>query len=118
MNQKSPGNLSAKDLHGWLQETGGVQPLVIDVREDDELEIAPFPFSVMHLPLSKSSQWIGSLHERIPSNTEVVVICHAGIRSWRFGTWLINQNWGCVVWNLVGGIDAWSTEVDSTCPRY
>ena len=118
MSSKSPGQLSTSDLHGWLQKDSS-ELLLIDVREDKELEIAPFPFPVMHLPLSQSSQWIGSLPNQLPRGNSLVVMCHAGIRSLDFATWLIHQEWmSCNVWNLEGGIDAWSQEVDPTIPRY
>jgi rhodanese-related sulfurtransferase len=47
-----------------------------------------------------------------------VVLCHAGIRSLHFGLWLLEQNPNRDVWNLEGGIDAWSVEVDPTVARY
>ena len=47
-----------------------------------------------------------------------MVLCHAGIRSLHFGQWLLEQEWGLDVWNLDGGIDAWSLQVDPTTPRY
>jgi rhodanese-related sulfurtransferase len=46
------------------------------------------------------------------------VLCHAGIRSWQFGCWLMEAQGFPRVWNLHGGIDAWSVEVDPTVPRY
>ena len=50
--------------------------------------------------------------------TPVVVICHAGVRSWQFGCWLLQQRPDLTVWNLEGGIDAWSVQVDPSVPRY
>ena len=47
-----------------------------------------------------------------------VVICHGGIRSWHFGCWLIDTHGYTKVWNLEGGIDAWSVQVDPSLPRY
>ncbi|MGB0825742.1 MAG: sulfurtransferase, partial [Synechococcus sp.] len=32
--------------------------------------------------------------------------------------WLLDQPWGLEVWNLEGGIDAWSLQVDPSVPRY
>ncbi len=72
----------------------------------------------MHLPLSNHSLWINSLHDKLVQKDVVVVMCHSGIRSWNFGTWLIEQDWNLDVWNLEGGIDAWSTEIDNSVPRY
>ena len=41
-----------------------------------------------------------------------------GVRSLDFGIWLLEQGITKSVWNLVGGIDAWSTDVDQSIPRY
>ena len=77
-----------------------------------------FPRDVLHLPLSMSSEWIATLQSRLAPDQPVVVLCHAGVRSHHFGLWLLDQGWGLEVWNLEGGIDAWSTQVDDTVPRY
>ncbi len=112
-----PQNLSPKALHQWL--TGEApKPLLIDVREDDELDIAPFPSPVIHLPLSQASAWMAGLPEKLVKDQPVVVICHVGVRSWNFATWLIEQDWQLEVWNLQGGIAAWSEQVDESVPRY
>ena len=117
MNQPTPTPISAKDLHCWLTDSPSL-PICVDVREDQELELAPFPADVLHLPLSRSSDWMETLPQLLPNDRPVVVICHAGIRSWNFGTWLLEQEIGYQVWNLEGGIDAWSINVDSSVPRY
>ena len=117
MNQQTPKNISPKQLNSWLtNETS--QFLLVDVREEQELLIAPFPADVIHLPLSKASLWFNQLPEHLRKTQPVVVICHSGIRSWNFATWLIVEGWAQEVWNLEGGIDAWSATVDSTVPRY
>ena len=69
-------------------------------------------------PLSRSQEWLGVLQQRLLPEQPLVVLCHAGIRSHHFGLWLMEQNWGLEVWNLEGGIDAWSVQVDPTVPRY
>ena len=117
MDQTAPRNIAPRDLCDWMQN-GSLKPVLVDVRESQELAIAPFPAEVMHFPLSQSSLWIGTLPERIKRIQPIVVICHSGIRSWDFATWLIEQDWGYQVWNLEGGIDAWSVNVDSSVPRY
>ena len=117
MNQKAPKQLSAEQLHAWLQKKP-LEPFLVDVREENELAIAAFPEAVLHLPLSQASLWRTTLFEMLPKNKPVVVICHAGIRSWNFAQWLIEQSWGYEVWNLEGGIDAWSLQIDPTLPRY
>ena len=93
-------------------------PVLLDVREAEELDLAPFPYSVVHLPLSKPIDWIKDEVCKLDCNQKVVVICHRGIRSWNFGQWLIDQDFGLAVWNLDGGIDAWSVNIDPSVPRY
>ena len=80
--------------------------------------LASFPADVVHLPLSGSSDWVDSVKERLSAEVPVVVLCHAGVRSFHFGQWLLEQEWDLDVWNLEGGIDAWSLQVDPTTPRY
>ena len=117
MNQKIPKNLSPKELHEWL-EKDVLQPIIIDVREEEELEMARFPATTFHLPLSKFQNWVHTISKQISIDQPLVVICHSGIRSLNFGTWLIEQGWENEVWNLEGGIDAWSVNVDPNVPRY
>jgi rhodanese-related sulfurtransferase len=112
----TPTPLSAADLRARL-DTG--EPLqLVDVREAMELELARLAEPVIHLPLSDSPQWLERLHELIDPTIDVVVLCHAGIRSWQFGCWLIEQQGYATVWNIEGGIDAWSLQVDPAVPRY
>ena len=111
MKKDSPKTLSANELHAWLQNDD-LKPLLIDVREEEELEIALFPSEVIHLPLSTSSTWLETLPAKLSLNKPIVVICHAGIRSWNFGQWLLDQNLGYEVWNLKGGIDAWEPQLN------
>ncbi len=117
MNQQIPKHLSVKDLHAWLQKDS-LKPILVDVREDHELDIVSFPLPVVHLPLSRASLWAATLNEKLPHDQPIVVICHAGVRSWDFGIWLIEQGWAGQVWSLDGGIDAWSEAIDHSMPRY
>ena len=47
-----------------------------------------------------------------------VVLCHAGIRSYNFGQWSLDNNLINEIWNLEEGIDGWSKYIDQTIPRY
>ena len=112
-----PQPITARDLQCWLADDRP-SPLLVDVREASELAIAPFPADVLHLPLSASSAWLPTLPEAFKVDQPVVVLCHAGVRSHHFGLWLLEQRWELEVWNLEGGIDAWSVQVDPSVPRY
>ena len=117
MNQQKPRDLQPKHLQNWLKEES-VQPILVDVREKEELSIASFPYPVLHLPLSESLSWVENFPFKLSFERPVVVLCHSGIRSMSFGIWLLEQDSRYDVWNLEGGIDAWSEFIDPSVPRY
>ena len=117
MNHRTIKQISAQELDQWLNNESK-QPCLIDVREEQEIKIAPFPFPIIHLPLSNFAIWSDNLSNKIPVETPVVVICHSGIRSMNFGIWLVEQGFDYQVWNLDGGIDSWSVNIDNSVPRY
>ena len=84
----------------------------IDVREPQEYEIARIEGAEL-LPLSQFDRWI----ETLESAQEIVVMCHHGIRSGNVCMFLVRNGFE-KVWNLDGGIDAWSKEVDANVPKY
>jgi rhodanese-related sulfurtransferase len=90
----------------------GEQPLVLDVREDWELQLARIP-GVVHVPMSQVPARLGEFSR----DAETIVMCHAGGRSMRVAQYLAGQGFSNVA-NLSGGISAWSELVDATVPRY
>jgi rhodanese-related sulfurtransferase len=115
-----PVPISAADLARRLGEAEreGAAIQLVDVREDEELELARLPHPVLHLPLSRSAEWMHRITELLDPARPVAVLCHAGVRSWHVGCWLAQEQGFPRVWNLQGGIDAWSVEVDRSVPRY
>lgn len=111
-----PTSIPASDLQRRLAAGEPIQ--LIDVREDEELALARLSYPVVHLPLSRSSEWMEELTTLLSRERPVVVLCHAGVRSWHFGCWLQQTQGFQDVGNLTGGIDAWSVEVDPSVPRY
>jgi len=111
-----PLNISAKELHQRLERGDAIQ--LVDVREASELETARLPYPVLHPPLSRSQEWLGDLERHLKEHRPIAVICHAGVRSWHFACWLSDQHRDKDVWNLQGGIEAWSLQVDPSVPRY
>ena len=118
MTQHIPLNISPQELNKILSDNSSQKPFIVDVREDNEIAIASFAFSVLHLPLSKAASWSGKIKELLPKDQPIVVACHAGVRSLNFGIWVLEKGISRRVWNLVGGIDAWSKDVDPSIPRY
>ena len=90
----------------------GEKPLVIDVREEWELQLARIP-DVVHVPMNQIQARLGEFQQ----NGEVIVMCHAGGRSMRVAHFLASQGFTDVA-NLSGGISAWSQLVDATVPQY
>jgi sulfur-carrier protein adenylyltransferase/sulfurtransferase len=90
----------------------GDQLTVLDVREPEELAIAPFPGS-MCVPMGD----IPARLSELDPDVEWVVVCHRGIRSAQVAIYLARIGFERVS-NLTGGIDAWSTLVDPETPRY
>lgn len=90
----------------------GEEVNLIDVRELEEFEIARIDGARL-LPLSRFREWINQLEPE----TEIVVMCHHGVRSAHVCTYLAENGFERV-FNLDGGIDAWSTEVDRAVARY
>ena len=91
----------------------GEDMTLLDVREDWELEKAPVPTEVVHIPMGEIS---GRLSELDP-NKETVVICRSGGRSAQVAQYLERQGFG-KVFNLSGGILAWSRVIDPRIPQY
>lgn len=111
-----PTPITARDLQVRLASGEPLQ--LVDVREAGELELARLPHAVVHLPLSEAARWAPSIATTLSKQQPVVVLCHAGVRSLQLGRWLIEQQGFLDVWNLEGGIEAWSLEVDPSVPRY
>jgi rhodanese-related sulfurtransferase len=112
----TPTPIQPQELQRRLAEGEPIQ--LVDVREDAELELARLSHPVLHLPLSRSQEWVPDLDQHLDRDRPIAVVCHAGIRSWQFGAWLIEQQGYGQVWNVQGGIDAWSLQVDPNVPRY
>jgi len=89
---------------------------LVDVREPEELAIASLD-QFQNLPLSQFAQWSAQIQTQLDPDAETIVMCHHGMRSAQMCHWLINQGFVDVK-NLAGGIDAYSTAVDPTVPRY
>lgn len=109
--------LHVQDLSPFVDAQPAVEPaLLLDVREPWEIALAP-----LHLPRAQSlhiplHQLPSRLDEVRPSQP-VVCICHHGVRSLQAVAFLLHHGFERV-YNLAGGVDAWSMEVDPAVPRY
>jgi len=53
----------------------------------------------------------------LPKETKIVFVCHHGPRGVNAAEQFLSQGF-TNVHNVTGGLDAWSTEIDSSVPRY
>ena len=90
----------------------GAAPCVLDVREARELDVAAYPFPVLHIPMSQ----IPARLDEIPGDRTIVCACRSGSRSAHVAAFLRSHGKDAV--NLEGGILAWSARIDSSIPRY
>ena len=102
--------ISALNLQKKIQTEANL--LLLDVRELHEFEFAHIGGS-LHIPLGQIPQRIAE----IDSSQGCVAICHHGIRSQQAATFLVNAGF-TNIYNLSGGIDAWSVDCDKTILRY
>ncbi len=102
--------LTPKVIHERL--AGGETLTIIDVREAWELAICHVE-GAQHIPMDD----IPDALARIPREGDVVIMCHSGGRSAQVAFWLTMQGF-TNIYNMAGGIDRWSVEVDTTVPRY
>ncbi len=91
-------------------------PIVLDVREPDELRASSVKadgFELLAIPMGL----IGPrLHELDPSRP-IACLCHHGGRSMQVAGFLKARGFDHVA-NIAGGIAAWATELDPAVPTY
>lgn len=96
----------------WPLDETDDAPLLLDVREAEELAIAAVA-GVVHIPMGE----IPSRLAELDRDRHIVCMCHGGMRSRRVAEFLAANGYERV-FNLSGGIDAWSQQVDPGIPRY
>jgi molybdopterin/thiamine biosynthesis adenylyltransferase/rhodanese-related sulfurtransferase len=84
---------------------------ILDVREPHEVEISNIGGYL--IPLGELPNRVNELD----SSKEIVAYCHTGRRSQRAVDFLREAGFKKIK-NLVGGIEAWSTRIDPSVPRY
>lgn len=104
--------IRAGELAAWLTDDQRPQPLLLDVREPWEVEIAHIAGSrtmPMHLVPLRMSE--------LPDDTPIVTICHHGVRSFQVALYLKNAGFEDVQ-SLAGGVEAWASAIDPAMAHY
>ena len=87
---------------------------IVDVREPHEWDIGNLePYGARLIPLGEIPERAGE----IDRNEEIVLQCRSGARSGKALRYLRELGYERL-WNLKGGILAWSDEVDPSIPKY
>jgi rhodanese-related sulfurtransferase len=90
----------------------GEKFVLLDVREEWEYNLANISGSML-IPLGTLPQSL----QKLDPKSEIIALCHKGMRSADAVNFLYQQGFPDVK-NLVGGIEAWSVQVDPNVPRY
>lgn len=112
--------LSVLDLAQMLTPDNPSQPVIIDVREPWEVEIAQLPGSVF-IPMGEIPARAEDLKQDLKLDEgldrPIVCLCHHGMRSMQVAVFL--ERFGHEnIYNLTGGIHAWANQVDINCATY
>ena len=87
---------------------------LIDVREPGEWDIGNLePYGAKLIPMGELEQRMAEID---PAD-EVVLYCRSGARSGRVLEYMRGQGYDRL-WNLKGGMLAWSDQIDPSIPKY
>ncbi|MDH5366327.1 MAG: rhodanese-like domain-containing protein [Cyclobacteriaceae bacterium] len=102
--------ITVTELKSWIDTNKDFQ--LIDVRDVHELDIATIGGE--NIPLNTIPQNLS----KISDNKQVIVYCRSGKRSANAIKYIQNQTGQQNLFNLKGGILAWSDEIDNSIKKY
>ena len=102
-------SMTPADLKRRMDDGAPMQ--IFDVRTSEECATAKFEEA---MPLDEAGK---ALLDKLDKQTALVLLCHHGMRSQAAAEHCLRMGFSDV-YNLVGGIDAWSTDIDPSVPRY
>jgi sulfur-carrier protein adenylyltransferase/sulfurtransferase len=102
--------ISVKELKAKMDR--GEEVFLLDVREPSEREIATL--GGLNIPLAQIATKVAD----IPRDKEVVVYCRSGGRSGKAVQELQSGAGFTNLYNLKGGVLAWSDEIDPSMAKY
>ncbi|KAJ3683011.1 hypothetical protein LUZ60_013238 [Juncus effusus] len=110
-------DISPEELHTKLQDPSFIdEAQLIDVREPDEVAQASLPGFKM-LPLRQFGTWGSVITDEFDPAKDTYIMCHHGVRSMQVAKWLQSQGFKRL-FNVAGGINAYSVKADSSIPTY
>ncbi|OUR64791.1 sulfurtransferase [Methylophaga sp. 42_25_T18] len=104
--------MTVTELRDYLAT--GVAPILIDVRETHELQHGMLEGAI-HIPMQTVPAKMDEFDQ--DKTKPVVLICRSGKRSDQVGQYLEQNGFSDVI-NLVGGMNAWAAEIDTSMSVY
>ena len=102
-------SITVQELHKLINNNKNIS--LVDVREKSERVMASIEGSI-HVPMMAIPHQLELFNKDEP----IYLFCHSGVRSAQACLYLEKQGFDSV--NIIGGIHAWSTEIDSSVPTY
>jgi rhodanese-related sulfurtransferase len=97
------------------RRVAGENLCLVDVREDAEWQICRIDGANL-VPMNAVPERVRELKAQA-GTTPLIIYCHHGVRSLNVVHWL-RRNGVENCQSMMGGIDRWSMEIDSSVPRY
>ena len=113
-------NLSPALFTAWRDAAAPTTPVVLDVREQWELQTASVAldgFTLLHVPMQSLPARVAELKLDLGIDHPIACLCHHGIRSMQVANYLAHHGFTNVV-NLQGGIQAWAQQLDTSIAQY
>ncbi|CAK9217786.1 unnamed protein product [Sphagnum troendelagicum] len=109
--------IDVEDFDQQMQDPEFMQGAqLLDVREPDEITTASIQ-GFKAYPLSQFGQWAPTISEDLDPEKDTFVLCHHGMRSMQAAQWLQSQGFRRL-YNIKGGIHAYSVKVNNSIPKY
>ena len=102
-------SITVQELHKLINNNKNIS--LVDVREKSERVMASIKGSI-HVPMMAIPHQLELFNKDEP----IYLFCHSGVRSAQACLYLEQQGFDSV--NIIGGIHAWSIEIDSSVPTY
>tara|TARA_B100001063_G_scaffold246031_1_gene283696 strand:+ start:1328 stop:1651 length:324 start_codon:yes stop_codon:yes gene_type:complete len=102
---------SAKEVNEMIKANPVLK--IIDVRELWEYDMGHIENST-HIPMSKIPDSVNLFSD----SDDYVIVCHHGIRSRTVALYLEQKGVKANLYNLSGGMEQWSDDVDSSITKY